>query len=82
MVLDTPDPSSPVVNVYLYTFTLVSGDGLHFRFDVRTSLDISDVGFFPSYERHSFDLFASSGTKPDILYLNLDSGECLTVASG
>ncbi|CAG0923910.1 unnamed protein product [Notodromas monacha] len=60
---------------YMLGIQKAESDGLHFQFDVRTSLDVSDLGFFPSYERHSFDLFASSGEKSDLLYLNLDSGQ-------
>ncbi|XP_065567373.1 follistatin-related protein 5-like [Artemia franciscana] len=49
--------------------------GLRFSFDVKTSLNISDVTFHPSSNGHGFDLFATAADKDDLLYLNLVSGK-------
>lgn len=45
-----------------------------FSFDVKTTLNISDVTFYPSQTTHSYDLYASAKDKEDILFLNLLSG--------
>lgn len=49
--------------------------GLHFLFDVKTTLAIADLAFFPSRTSHSYDLYASSSSKEDILLVNLQDGK-------
>ncbi|XP_015522448.1 follistatin-related protein 5 isoform X1 [Neodiprion lecontei] len=49
--------------------------GLKFSFDVKTSLNISDITFYPSQTTHGCDLYASSTDKEDILFLNLATGK-------
>ncbi|XP_023245992.1 follistatin-related protein 5-like isoform X2 [Copidosoma floridanum] len=50
--------------------------GLNFAFDVKTTLNISDITFYPSQTAHGYDLYASSmDNKEDILFLNLASGK-------
>ncbi|CAB0037197.1 unnamed protein product [Trichogramma brassicae] len=50
--------------------------GLNFAFDVKTTLNISDITFYPSQTTHGYDLYASSmDNKEDILFLNLASGK-------
>lgn len=49
--------------------------GLKFLFDVKTTLQISDVTFFTSRTSHSYDLYASSSNKEDILLVNLQDGK-------
>ncbi|CAD7093985.1 unnamed protein product [Hermetia illucens] len=49
----------------------VTPNGLEFLFDVKTSLNISDITFFESENMHGYDVFASTSDKEDILYLNL-----------
>ena len=51
-------------------------NGLEFVFDVKTSLNISDISFFPSQRLHTYDLYASCADKDEILFLNLESGKC------
>ncbi|XP_058798657.1 follistatin-related protein 5-like isoform X2 [Phymastichus coffea] len=50
--------------------------GLNFIFDVKTTLNVSDITFYPSQTTHGYDLYASSmDNKEDILFLNLSSGK-------
>jgi hypothetical protein len=48
--------------------------GLKFSFDVKTTLNISDITFYPSQTTHGYDLYASATDKEDILFLNLMTG--------
>jgi hypothetical protein len=48
--------------------------GLKFSFDVKTTLNISDITFYPSQTTHGYDLYASATDKVDILFLNLMTG--------
>jgi len=48
--------------------------GLKFSFDVKTTLNISDITFYPSQTTHGYDLYASATDKEDILFLNLVTG--------
>ncbi|XP_046440926.1 follistatin-related protein 5-like isoform X3 [Daphnia pulex] len=50
-------------------------DGLKFAFDVRTTLNVSHVIFHPSTTSHSYDLYATSADKGDVLFLNLEAGK-------
>lgn len=52
-----------------------TADGLEFLFDVKTTLNISDVTFYESQTMHGYDLYASASDKEDILYLNLYNGK-------
>jgi len=49
--------------------------GLKFLFDVKTTLNISDITFYPSQTTHGYDLYASATDKEDILFLNLVTGK-------
>ncbi|KAL3284650.1 hypothetical protein HHI36_018804 [Cryptolaemus montrouzieri] len=49
--------------------------GLMFLFDVKTTLNISDVAFYPSQTTHSYDIYASAQDKEDLLFLNLLTGK-------
>lgn len=49
--------------------------GLVFAFDVKTTLDISDITFYPSQTSHSYDVYASANDKEDLLFLNLQTGK-------
>lgn len=53
----------------------ITEDGPKFLFDVKTTLHISDITFFPSRTTHSYDLYASSATKEDILFIDLADGK-------
>lgn len=48
-------------------------------FDVKTTLNISDLTFYPSQTTHGYDLYASAVDKEDILFLNLLTGESVFV---
>ncbi|EFN70008.1 Follistatin-related protein 5 [Camponotus floridanus] len=50
-------------------------NGLKFAFDVKTTLNISDIAFYPSQTTHSYDIYASSIDKEDILFLDLTTGK-------
>lgn len=52
----------------------VTANGLRIAFDVNTSLNISDVAFFPSQRFHSYDLYATAVDKEDVLFFDLHSG--------
>ena len=52
----------------------ISEQGLKFAFDVRTTLNVSNIIFHPSTTTHSYDLYATSADKGDILFLNLETG--------
>ncbi|XP_050531611.1 follistatin-related protein 5-like [Daktulosphaira vitifoliae] len=49
--------------------------GLKFSFDVKTTLMISGIAFYPSRTTHGYDLYASATDKEDILFLNLSNGK-------
>ncbi|XP_049811271.1 follistatin-related protein 5-like isoform X1 [Schistocerca nitens] len=53
----------------------VTENGLKFMFDVKTTLNISDITFYPSQTTHGYDLYASATDKEDILFLNLLTGK-------
>ncbi|KAF6205139.1 hypothetical protein GE061_019306 [Apolygus lucorum] len=53
----------------------IADSGLKFLFDVKTTLNISDVTFYPSQTTHGYDLYASAVEKEDILFLNLLTGK-------
>lgn len=53
----------------------VTDHGLDYMFDVITTLNVSDVTFFPSRLTHSYDLFAASTDKDDIFFLDLHTGK-------
>lgn len=54
---------------------LLSAGGLKFAFDVKTTLNISDIALYPSQTTHGYDIYASSIDKEDILFLDLSTGE-------
>lgn len=49
--------------------------GLPFHFDVKSTLNVSDIAFYPSTSTHGFDLFATTVDKEDLLFLDLYTGE-------
>ena len=51
-------------------------------FDEYTSLHISDVTFFPSEHGRGYDLYASSSSKNEVLYINLASGKVEMIEGG
>ncbi|XP_014287301.1 follistatin-related protein 5 isoform X2 [Halyomorpha halys] len=53
----------------------ITDSGLKFLFDVKTTLNISDITFYPSQTTHGYDLYASAVDKEDILFLNLLTGK-------
>ncbi|XP_022249365.1 follistatin-related protein 5-like [Limulus polyphemus] len=53
----------------------VTEQGLQFLFDVKTTLQISDIAYFPSPTTQSYDLYASSSNKEDILFVDLANGK-------
>lgn len=53
---------------------MFTAGGLIFSFDVKTTLNISDLTFYPSQTTHSYDIYATAQDKEDILYLNLLTG--------
>ncbi|XP_076361506.1 follistatin-related protein 5-like [Tachypleus tridentatus] len=53
----------------------VTEQGLQFLFDVKTTLQISDITYFPSPTTQSYDLYASSSNKEDILFVDLANGK-------
>lgn len=52
---------------------------MEFLFDVKTTLNISDVTFYESQTMHGYDLYATASDKEDILYLNLYNGKMVNV---
>ncbi|CAL7951949.1 unnamed protein product [Xylocopa violacea] len=50
-------------------------DGLKFAFDVKTTLNISDIALYPSQTTHGYDIYASSIDKENILFLDLSTGK-------
>ncbi|XP_076618582.1 follistatin-like 5 [Colletes latitarsis] len=53
----------------------ISSEGLKFAFDVKTTLNISDIALYPSQTTHGYDIYASSIDKEDILFLDLSTGK-------
>lgn len=49
--------------------------GVTFSFDVKTTLNISEFTFYPSKTTHSYDIYATSVDKEDILFVNLADGK-------
>lgn len=68
-------------NYYMYNekkiYIIFLANGLKFAFDVKTTLNISDIAFYPSQTTHSYDIYASSIDKEDILFLDLTTGEII-----
>ncbi|KAG1696653.1 Follistatin-related protein 5 [Nymphon striatum] len=60
---------------FVITCQEVTEAGLRFKFDVKTTLDISDITFFPSLTTHSYDIYASSTNKVDVLFIDLSNGK-------
>lgn len=60
-----------------YIIYIFPANGLKFAFDVKTTLNISDIAFYPSQTTHSYDIYASSIDKEDILFLDLTTGEII-----
>ncbi|XP_073197610.1 follistatin-related protein 5 isoform X7 [Lepidochelys kempii] len=51
-------------------------------FDIHTNLHISDVAFQPSFtEAHQYNIYASSSTQTDVLFVELSSGKVKMVKS-
>lgn len=67
--------TSSISNDVTIVVQAVTDTGLHFLFDVKTTLAIADLAFFPSRTSHSYDLYASSSSKEDILLVNLQDGK-------
>jgi len=61
----------------IYIIYIFLANGLKFAFDVKTTLNISDIAFYPSQTTHSYDIYASSIDKEDILFLDLTTGEII-----
>ncbi|XP_017753447.1 PREDICTED: follistatin-related protein 5-like [Eufriesea mexicana] len=53
----------------------ISPNGLKFAFDVKTTLNISDIALYPSQTTHGYDIYASSIDKENILFLDLSTGK-------
>jgi len=60
-----------------FLYYVFPASGLKFAFDVKTTLNISDITFYPSQTTHSYDIYASSIDKEDILFLDLTTGETI-----
>lgn len=63
--------------IFIKTLFVLTEVGLKFVFDVKTTLNISDVTFYPSRTTHGYDVYASAANKEDILFLNLENGELI-----
>lgn len=51
-------------------------------FDIHTNLHISDVAFQPSFtEAHQYNVYCSSSTQTDVLFMELSSGKVKMVKS-
>lgn len=61
--------------ILLIVCNTVLANGLIFSFDVKTTLNVSDLTFYPSQTTHSYDIYASAQDKEDILFLNLLTGK-------
>lgn len=59
---------------HLHGNMTITANEMQFLFDVKTTLNISDVTFYESQTMHGYDLYASASDKEDILYLNLYNG--------
>ena len=65
-----------LLTYYVTILNYFTATGLNFAFDVKTTLNISDITFYPSQTTHGYDLYASSmDNKEDILFLNLATGK-------
>ncbi|KAE8737337.1 hypothetical protein FOCC_FOCC017200, partial [Frankliniella occidentalis] len=53
----------------------ITSVGLSFHFDIRSTLNISDVAFYPSTSAHGYDLYATTVDKDDVLFLDLFTGQ-------
>ncbi|XP_066987827.1 follistatin-related protein 5-like isoform X2 [Macrobrachium rosenbergii] len=74
-----PDSSLVITVDTLYHVKIVvqkvTDHGLEYVFDVITTLNVSDVTFFPSRLTHSYDMYAASTDKDDIFFLDLHTGK-------
>lgn len=51
-------------------------------FDIHTNLHISDLAFQPSFmEAHQYNIYGSSGTQTDVLFVELSSGKVKMIKS-
>ncbi|XP_029633661.1 follistatin-related protein 5-like [Octopus sinensis] len=74
----SPD-SQYLVNVNkdtgLITVSRISEEGeFGYSFTVSTGNSINDIAFFPSSRNNGYDIFMTSGSLSNIIYVNLDSG--------
>ncbi|CAH1795561.1 unnamed protein product [Owenia fusiformis] len=72
----TPD-GRYIINVDKNSVTVYSVDdegNLKHSFDEYTGVHVSDVAFFPSDSGKSYDFYASSTDKNDVMYINLATG--------
>ena len=60
---------------FIFFYFVILASGLKFLFDVKTTLNISAITFYPSQTTHGYDLYASATDKEDILFLNLVTGK-------
>lgn len=51
-------------------------------YDEYTNLHVSDITFFPSDRGHSYDFYASSTNRNEVLYMNLASGKVEMIEGG
>lgn len=65
-------PFSPLRANVVFVFPAM---GLSFHFDIRSTLNVSDVAFYPSTSAHGYDLFATTVDKDDVLFLDLFTGQ-------
>lgn len=54
---------------------ILTAGKLQHVFEEYTSFHVSDLTFFPSERGHSYDFFATSADRNDLLYINLASGK-------
>ncbi|KFZ54550.1 Follistatin-related protein 5, partial [Antrostomus carolinensis] len=55
---------------------------IQYAFDIHTNLHISDVAFQPSFtEAHQYNVYCSSSTQTDVLFVELSSGKVKMVKS-
>ncbi|ODN02108.1 Follistatin-related protein 5 [Orchesella cincta] len=52
----------------------LDANGVRTIFDVNTSLNISDIAFFPSQTSHTYDLYATAVHEESVLFVDLHSG--------
>lgn len=68
--------SSDNTHGYIYVQKVLPNGGIKTAFEVSTNLGVSDIAFFATKSAtHTYDIFATSRERADVLFVDLESGK-------